>query len=149
MRDYCACVTDINCHVSSPKMFRRDYSILEKFHRRNSKFSQPVKSNLTPFHPADILFETTTPTSPSLPPSLPSFLSVRCEKKVNVARDLLASPNFVRGIEFRTCPTFFFLHPLSRTVVDSVYISTFCARPRENYSIFIFNFDRNWSNVGI
>lgn len=84
MRDYCVCVTDINCHVSSPKMFRRDYSILEKFHWRNSKFCQPVKSNLTPFHPPDILFETTTPTSPSLLPSLLPFFRFAARRKLTL-----------------------------------------------------------------
>lgn len=132
MRDYCACVTDINCHVSSPKMFRRDYSILEKFHWRNSKFCQPVKSNLTPFHPPDILFETTTPTSPSLLPSLLPFFRFAARRKLTLLG--IYSP---RQTLYRVSNMFDIFSPPS--FLDSGYIreiSTFCARPRENYSIF-------------
>lgn len=125
----------------------RDYSILEKFHWWNSKFCEILHllNQTWRFHPPDILFETTTPTS--FPPSLPSFLSVRYKKKVNVVPGFTSLAKLCTRNRVSNMFEFFFPPPPTPPPLNSrgrVYISeNFNFRPvlaHENSSITIENY---------
>lgn len=151
MRDYCVpCETDINCHVSSRNAFRIQglfnfgkVSLVKFEILRNFAF---VKSNLTLSSAWYIIRNNNAHVFPSLPPSLP-FFRFATRRKLTLFQDLPASPNFVHGIEFRTCSNFFFPLPPTPPPLNSrgrVYISeNFNFRPvlaHENSSITIENY---------
>lgn len=142
MRDYCVpCETDINCHVSSRNAFRIQglfnfgkVSLVKFEILRNFAF---VKSNLTLSSAWYIIRNNNAHVFPSLPPSHPFFRSAT-RRKLTLFQDLPASPNFVHGIEFRTCSNFFsppsYSSP-SKQQRSSIYFGKFQlstrARPRE------------------